>query len=583
MSKLPRSRRRKRQGKVLSAPLELVEEAFHLLRSIPLKALWIYYLGAVPFVLAIFYFWADMSRSSYAARDAALGAAGVAAAYFWMKGWQGIFCRRLWAQLLPAGELPPLPGRRVVRLFAAQVFLHSLALPLLLVSAIFTGWVIAFFQNVSALGFTQQFEGKPLRQIIRRSARLSHYGWGQNHLVLLVMGAVGLFTWLNIVGSLALIPTAIKMFFGIESVFTLNPMATLLNTTFLFGSLLITYLVLDPLMKAIYVLRCFYGISRETGADLLSRLAHFQSSSTRGQESARLDHPSRKGVAALAIFAILSPSLPAQAREPAPGDRSGEVSLETSIENVMRQKQYQWRLSRQEVAGDEAGEQSWLSKVLSDFADSVERLAKRIGRIVEDILDRIFNRESPAKHSTKGALSAATVGMIAKVLMVALVAVLVVWLILIVAKRSGKSRSGDGDAAPATAPIDLESENIVASQLPEDEWMRLAREQIEKGEHRLAVRALFLASLAHLGERGLIRVARFKSNRDYTCELELKARSQFELRSAFGENVGTFERAWYGLHQIGAEAIERFLRNYEQITRPSPGEGDSPPLAPAHA
>ena len=62
--------------------------------------------------------------------------------------------------------------------------------------------------------------------------------------------------------------------------------------------------------------------------------------------------------------------------------------------------------------------------------------------------------------------------------------------------------------------FDLESEEIVATLLREDEWMRLAKEQIERGEDRLAVRALFLATLAHLGERGLLKIARFKSNRD---------------------------------------------------------------------
>ena len=575
MSKPPRSRRRKRQGKVLSAPLELVEEAFHLLRSTPLKALWLYYLGSVPFVLAVFYFWADMSRSSYAARDAALGALGVAATYFWMKGWQGLFCRRLWAQLLPAGKLPPLPGRRVFALFAAQAFLHSFSFPLLLVSMIFAGWVFAFFQNASALAFTQDFEGRPLRKLIRQSARLSHFGWGQNHLVLLVMCAVGFFAWINIVGSLALIPTAIKMFFGIESVFTLNPLATLLNTTFLFGSFLITYLVLDPLVKAAYVLRCFYGISQETGADLLSRLAPFQERPPRDQGSSPRENPSRKGVAALLVFSLTFLSFSGQAQESGPAEATEEASLETSIENVLQQKQYQWRLSRQKVGDTENEEQSWLTKVLSDLADSVERIARRIGKAVEELLDKIFDTDRSTERKKNTTLSAAAVSMVAKILMVALVGVLLIWLIMILAKRAGGSRPDNLDASVAGGPIDLESENIVASQLPEDEWMRLAREQIQKGENRLAVRALFLASLAHLGERGLIRVARFKSNRDYTRELDLKAHSHPELRTAFDENVGLFERAWYGLHQIGAEAIDHFIRNYEHITRAPSAPGQT--------
>ena len=115
-------------------------------------------------------------------------------------------------------------------------------------------------------------------------------------------------------------------------------------------------------------------------------------------------------------------------------------------------------------------------------------------------------------------------------------------------------------------PIDLESEAVVATQLPEDEWIRMAREKIEKGEYRLAVRALFLASLAHLGEHGLLNISRFKSNRDYRGELSLKARSMPVVIEAFSENVSLFEWVWYGLHDIGKDAIERFTANYEKIT-----------------
>jgi len=38
------------------APLELVEEAFHLVRLAPAGVLAAYYLGSLPFVLALLYF-----------------------------------------------------------------------------------------------------------------------------------------------------------------------------------------------------------------------------------------------------------------------------------------------------------------------------------------------------------------------------------------------------------------------------------------------------------------------------------------------------------------------------------------------
>jgi hypothetical protein len=50
-------------------------------------------------------------------------------------------------------------------------------------------------------------------------------------------------------------------------------------------------------------------------------------------------------------------------------------------------------------------------------------------------------------------------------------------------------------------------------------WTRLGREFRQRGELRLALRAFYLASLSHLAAKGLVTVARFKSNRDYEREL----------------------------------------------------------------
>ena len=70
--------------------------------------------------------------------------------------------------------------------------------------------------------------------------------------------------------------------------------------------------------------------------------------------------------------------------------------------------------------------------------------------------------------------------------------------------------------AEAAAPeVNLESDQVVATQLPENEWLKLAEDKISAGEYRLAMRALFLATLAHLGERKLLGIVRSKSNGDY--------------------------------------------------------------------
>ena len=104
-----------------------------------------------------------------------------------------------------------------------------------------------------------------------------------------------------------------------------------------------------------------------------------------------------------------------------------------------------------------------------------------------------------------------------------------------------------------------------ADQLPGDSWMKLARELLERGELRLALRAFYLASLAHLASRNLISIARFKSNREYERELRRRGHSFPDLLSVFGDNLVSFERIWYGLHEANRELVERFAANVERM------------------
>lgn len=567
--------RRPRRRDPSEGAVQTVEEAFQLLRTLPAAGFWQYYAGTVPFVLAVFYFWADMSRSSDAERDAVLGALGLALAYGWMKAWQGLFCRSLWERLHPSGCPLRLSRGRFLRQTAAQILLQSVALPVRLVSLPFVGWSYAFFQNASVLAYTQDFGRQALRRTLGQAARFAHQGWAQNHLVLLLVGVIGFFVWLNVVGTAALVPMALKVFFGVETVFTLNPEGSFMNTTFVFATLLLTFLVVDPLSKTIYTLRCFRSLSRSTGADLLSRLA-------RAKARAALIAVAGSGLA-------WGQGWTQQPAAPAGGEPSAAASAETatvdefraSIRETLRKKEYQWRYPRRSAA--EAGEEdrNWLEAKLKELADSIESQTKRFGKWVDEWLRKLFEGERARSRSDKrtGEGLGESIGQVAKVALVAAVAGLLAWVLIAITRRLRRECAATPADEGAGMGIDWESETIVATQLPEDEWMRLAREQIARGEHRLAVRALFLASLAHLGDRGLLSVARFKSNRDYSRELQWRARTLPDLRDAFGENVTLFERVWYGLHEIGREAIDRFTANCERIAGQS-GDASGPPRFP---
>ena len=104
-----------------------------------------------------------------------------------------------------------------------------------------------------------------------------------------------------------------------------------------------------------------------------------------------------------------------------------------------------------------------------------------------------------------------------------------------------------------------------ADQLPEDGWLKLARELFERGEFRLALRAYYLATLAHLAHRKLLTLAKFKSNRDYETELGRRGHAMPELYQTFRENVSVFDRIWYGLHEVNRDLVQHFAGNVQKI------------------
>lgn len=250
--------------------LDILEEAVHLLRIVPLQTLFLYFYGTFPFLLGFLYFWADMSRGPFAYRHVAEAAFGVSILYIWMKCWQSVFCVRIHSHLV--GQPPEkFSLRRIFRLLIAQTITQPFglfALPIAFLILLPFGWTFAFFQNLLVLGTGNDPDiGRP----IRTSWRLALLWPAQNHRLLLVLSLFGVVVFLNVGVCLILIPQLLKMLLGIETVFTLSGLH-IFNTTYLAIVAALTYLCMDPLIAVVYTLRCFYGESIETGADLLSDL-----------------------------------------------------------------------------------------------------------------------------------------------------------------------------------------------------------------------------------------------------------------------------------------------------------------------
>ncbi len=574
---------RRRNKDTETSAIQIIEEAFHLLRSISGTSLWLYFFGTIPFACLFFYFWADMSRSSYGSRDAGLVSLGLALAFFWKCSWQARFCRDLWETISP-GQAPVHTGWQAFRYHAALWFFQAWSIPITVLAICFVlplGWALTFFENGSVLALTQDYGKKPFRQLLAQSLKNAHDKWAQNLAIWFTMGFIGLLSWANVYAACSLPPFLGKTFLGIDSVFS-TISGALSNSTFVFGTLLVTYLILSPLMKSIFVLRCFYSTSRSTGLDLLSRLADLRKRRALSDRTRKTGSPATlRKVAGVLIFALglIAPGM-AQAQEkgaPVAVEIGRTSALDLAIQDTMAAKKYQWKFGRRtDLAIIENQEETWLQTQINLLANAIEtkvRLFKTwLTEKIKDLIEKMNSssrKRSPTSIPKINPTVGAALMQIGWGILIAIVAGLIIWLVAVLVKSFKGRETIESDSEVSTADIDLESEDIVADQLQEDQWMKLAREQIEKGEARLAIRALFLATLANLGERGLLKIQNYKSNRDYRNELDLKARHKTGLRAAFSENTGLFERVWYGLHQIGDESLSHFIKNYETISADS--------------
>lgn len=577
MSKVSRRVRKKRSE---TGALQILEEAFHLVRSLEVRHFWIFYLGAVPFALGFLYFTADMSRSSLAERDAAFAALVMVALYFWMRYCQAKFCAGLWEALNPGNERRSGRSGQFGSL-AALWFLHAFHVPLLVVGFFFViplGWILAAQQNFTVLALTRDHEGRPFRSILGKSVQYSHYEWAQNHGLLIILFFVSLFTWVNIIATCVLVPGFGKSLFGIESVFSLSPAAAIMNTTFLLGSFLLLQMVIAPLMHAAYVLRCFYAESRLTGADLLSRLAS-------SRQKRQLDLTKERGRFAKSVLIVIlvtglgvEGALTQEGTQEGKGGENERVEqFRQSIAETLEQKQYQWQFSRRVVEADTGEEETWIGRRMGEIAESARKILAAVEDWIEKAIKRMMERgrQDSNLDNEQSFKFFKELSSTASLVLVVVILGLLIWLAAVLyRKHRTDEKITDADEG-ISGVIDLTSEDIVASQLQEEEWLKLAREQIERGEERLAVRALFLATLAHLGEKGLLKIARFKSNRDYRGELGIRARGLNTLRLAFDENTTLFERVWYGLHSIGEGSVDFYLKNHETISRETGKAGRS--------
>lgn len=544
--------------------MDLLEEAFHLLRHAP-AAVWVCYLaGAVPFAIGLLFFWAEMSHGGEAWRHARVRSLGMALLFVWLKVWQTFFCRALLSRLTgePSG---PWPAGRVARLAAIQAAWQPTSLFLLPIAALIMipfGWVFAFYQNLTVMG-DGAADGKEATRQAQHCARL----WPmQNHKLLAILSLAGLFLLLNWQSAFLLVPQLLQSFLGLETIFSRGA-AAYLNTTFWAVLAVLVWLSLDPLVKAVYVLRCFHGAARTSGDDLRADLRRLRAARAANSLALAvlLVLPPAANLTA-SVIQTPSPEAPRLAVKPA--------ELDQTINQVLAEREYAWRIPKEEFPSPKLEtEVGFLRGFAEEIVEGLATTLRAMGRGVQSFfnwVDRILGRKLPKPGSDPRLLESdwfSPLRIILYLLLLAFAAVMGWFLYKVWKKRRRRPPLASAAEIPAVRP-DLNNESVLANELPGEEWLQMAREMMARGDLRLALRALYLASLAILAERQLILIARHKSNLDYLRELGRRAHALPGLPDAFQANLVVFERVWYGRHETSEPMLAQFQENLERLRGP---------------
>ncbi|ATC63252.1 hypothetical protein CMV30_04390 [Nibricoccus aquaticus] len=556
--------------------MELIEEAVHLLRCAPAGTLAVYYFGAGAWALGFLFFWAHTTWFAPSGAQLAWSSLGLVGLFVVLKVAQAEFCARLLAQRM--GEAPPVwTRRRAWELAVAQTNVQTWGALLVPVAAVVTipfAWVYGYFQHATVIAAGPEL-AKEARELSRR--------WPmQNHLALLFLSLVAFAVWINCASAFYLVPWLANTLLGLDNVFGLSGWA-FWNTTFLASIGALAWLAVDPLVKAFYVLRVFHGRAQKSGEDLRAELrATGRGMKARGRTSVT-------GVVNVVIALMIFTGAPDAARAQAGtttatlveqtgrGEKAtavDPVALDRALDDVLKRRDFQWQLRPQpgekKAGTEEAGP---VKKFLKEGVQMIEEMVRSLQRTWQDFeawLKDLFggDKKDVAETPVKRGGGGADMGTL-RIFLYLLIGALVIGIIVVIVMMVRSARRNTAPAligrAITLAQPDLRDEATHAAQMPSDGWLALAKEQIAKGEWRLALRALYLATLAKHAADGLITLAKFKTNLDYERELRRRAVLQPEVTVRFLAHRLNFESVWYGRDVANEAVVRAWLEELERV------------------
>ena len=264
----------------------------------------------------------------------------------------------------------------------------------------------------------------------------------------------------------------------------------------------------------------------------------------------------------LVIVILCGTSFTCLAEQPTPIS-PGE--LDRSIEETLGRPEFAWRMPRDSSLDGEPEAKGPLEAAIKWLLDGLGKGIWILKQWISQAFEWLENL-MPKGDKKTGSSNKSWITSVRAVLILLLLLFLAV--LIFVFFRIWR-RQHTGTIAAVTAgvppPPDLNDESTKADDLPANRWLVLAEELTAKGDLRLAMRALYLATLAYLAEHQMITIEIYKSNREYEQELRRRAHEREELLSIFAKSLNLFERVWYGMYRIPRSEFNNYAANQKRI------------------
>ena len=518
---------------------DILEESFNILRTNSRRLLVFYYMGAFPFAVALLYFINDMSMSHPTRGEMEIYALLLTLCFAWKNLVQSLFCLRI-MNILNGKEDGPVGFMRIVRIFVLQNIIQPAGLIVQVFSLLFgltIGWTTAFFNSFTV---TAALDDGSFTELLGSNWRLSFLNPKQNHLLLLLFVFLVFVVVLNIALALVLLPFMAKIFLGIDTIFSNASGSYVLikgifNLTYWSIVLTCSWLLLDPLLKAAYTVRVFYGESESRGYDIIAKLS-------------RLVKNSKKARALFVLLIAFQSFSLSAAVEGTGTEKLDSEKLAAAIDETLKEREYKWLMPRPEEAEDV--ERSFIG-------DMIDAMGKQIGEWIETVSEYIkkYFPEDDEKQKAKelgSGFSFFDIPSLMPIMLIVLSVLICAFVIYWLRKRR-RLRAIPATIYEIKSVPDLTKEDTYADELEKSAWLEMAARLFEEGNFRLAVRAVFFAELCLLADERLLTLAKFKTNREYLCELKRRAHSSKEIIEVFDTTLRLYERAWFGDYETTPE------------------------------